>query len=179
MMKRLKWWLCWMLNIMKRLKRCKWLTNDYFLRLYSWTMMFRCSWWLRWLSVTCSSSVLLMNKLKLLIRMKWRTSCVSFGELPLYFKLQSWKRFGQWINIDKLERSNVETIRTESTKKDNCSCFNGEFSGFNNGLNACCWRNNKKSIWINTVFNECNRRRHLLFHGVCNCTRWHNDWCAN
>lgn len=189
----MKWW--WMMKwfmiklwhmvciLMTMMKRCKRLTNHCFIWLHARTMMFRCSWWwmMTWWVDICVQRFMNSTSVKRSKRkcMNGLTGCLQNGFKSFHHKFQSWKWFGKWSNFDFMERSNIESKFTKSTKKDNHSCFNGEFSGFNNGLNACCWRNDKKSIWINTVFNECNRRRDILFHGVCNCTRWHNDWCAN
>ena len=179
MMKWLKRWRNRLLTIMKRLKRCKWLTNDYFLWLHARTMMFWCSWWLRWWTVTRKTSKLLMNEWKLLMSMKWLTSSFQIRQQSIHHKFHACKWWWKWKDFDFMERSTNQTIVTEPMEKHNDPCFDDKLPRNNNGLNACCKRNNKKSIWINTVFNECNRRRHLLFHGVCNSTRWHNDWCAN
>lgn len=169
--------------LMTMMKRCKRLTNHCFIWLHARTMMFRCSWWwmMTWWVDICVQRFMNSTSVKRSKRkcMNGLTGCLQNGFKSFHHKFQSWKWFGKWSNFDFMERSNIETIRTDTMEENNRSCFNGEFSGFNNGLNACCWRNNKKSIWNDTVFNECNWMNNILFHGVCNCTRWHNDWCAN
>lgn len=108
-------------------------------------------------------------------RLSRLTSCIQFNSQSIYYK--SWTFIWRWQSscFDFLERSMIDF-----TKQDNCSLFNSWLPSNNYRLNACNRRNNKKSIFIITIFFDLIIKRHnILFHSLRFRLRLECSWYRN